>query len=318
MRLDRFLTLYFFSPLCQLFKPKGLRIPILMYHSISDEPETGHPYFWINTSPKRFEEQMKFLHDNDYQVISLTEAADLISNTQMIPDSVSTAEHIEKTFFAPQFETYQSLKSKYVVLTFDDAFLDFYEEAFPVLSRFGFCAIVFIPTSCIDRGLSLRGKSHLDWHKVKELKRNGIDFGSHTIDHLQLYQLDRNIVESQISESKQRIEEILGEQIKSFSYPYAFPTENKNFKVFLREILMKEGYEFGTGTEIGTAMEGDDALFLKRLPVNSADDIQFFECKIRGAYDWLSKPQTVVKQMKAILRDSRGYLHSKGEKEAIS
>ncbi len=38
-----------------------------MYHSISDESEKGHPYFWINTSPKRFAEQMKFLYDNYYE-----------------------------------------------------------------------------------------------------------------------------------------------------------------------------------------------------------------------------------------------------------
>ena len=42
-RLDRLLTLYFFGPLGNLFAPrKGIRIPILMYHSISDEKETGH------------------------------------------------------------------------------------------------------------------------------------------------------------------------------------------------------------------------------------------------------------------------------------
>jgi peptidoglycan/xylan/chitin deacetylase (PgdA/CDA1 family) len=82
-RLDRLLTLYFFAPLAGLFPPKkGIRIPILMYHSISDDPETGHPYFWINTSPARFAEHMKFLHDNGYKVISLSEAVDLIRKTE--------------------------------------------------------------------------------------------------------------------------------------------------------------------------------------------------------------------------------------------
>jgi len=51
-----------------------------MYHSISNEPEKGHPYFWINTSRKRFAEQMKFLKDNGYKVIPLSKAVTLISN----------------------------------------------------------------------------------------------------------------------------------------------------------------------------------------------------------------------------------------------
>jgi hypothetical protein len=80
LRLDRLLTLYFFAPPARLFPPKkGIRIPILMYHSISDEPEHGHPYFWINTSPARFAEHMKFLQDNGYKVISLSEAVELIT-----------------------------------------------------------------------------------------------------------------------------------------------------------------------------------------------------------------------------------------------
>ena len=77
-RLDRSLTLYVFGPLSRFRRPRGLRIPILMYHSISDEPETGHPYYWINTSPARFTEHMKFLHDNNYEVISLSKAIELI------------------------------------------------------------------------------------------------------------------------------------------------------------------------------------------------------------------------------------------------
>jgi hypothetical protein len=80
MRLDRLLTLYLFGPLSRLRRlpPGTIRIPILMYHSISDDPETGHPYYWINTKPALFAEHMKFLHDNNYQVIPLSTAVGMI------------------------------------------------------------------------------------------------------------------------------------------------------------------------------------------------------------------------------------------------
>jgi len=89
MRIDRLLTVYVFRPLARLRQPRGLRIPILMYHSISDEPETGHPYYWINTSPALFAEHMKFLHDHDYRVIPLSAAVDMIRENSkfQIPNS---------------------------------------------------------------------------------------------------------------------------------------------------------------------------------------------------------------------------------------
>ena len=81
MRLDRLLTLYFFHPLRKILSKKdGTRISILMYHSISDQDDPGrHPYFQTNTRPEIFARHMQFLADNNYNVISLSEALSLIS-----------------------------------------------------------------------------------------------------------------------------------------------------------------------------------------------------------------------------------------------
>jgi hypothetical protein len=57
-RLDRFLTLYLFQPLRNKAATDDNKIPILMYHSISDGKEKSHPYYHINTSPAVFAEQM--------------------------------------------------------------------------------------------------------------------------------------------------------------------------------------------------------------------------------------------------------------------
>jgi hypothetical protein len=72
-RLDRFLTLYFFHPLIRKKGPaEDKKIPILMYHSISDDKESvSHPYYHINTTPAVFAEHMRFLSENDYSVIDL-------------------------------------------------------------------------------------------------------------------------------------------------------------------------------------------------------------------------------------------------------
>ncbi len=275
MRLDRLLTLYLFGPLARLRKPRGLRIPILMYHSISDDPETGHPYYWINTSPACFAEHMKFLYDNGYQVIPLSTAVEMIrmekTNSKILnfnleprTSNLEPGSNLEPRTSNPekgltnkpnklnelnnpidpinqptnQSDQLNGLdrpnqqnrpnelkepeepnelnqpnrlkepeKPRYVVLTFDDGYLDFYTEAFPILQQYGFHATVFLPTIFIDgKRPGLRGKEHLNWDQVRELRTVGITIGSHTCSHPQLYDLPLDKIEQELHRSKESIE----------------------------------------------------------------------------------------------------------------
>jgi len=83
LRLDRFLTLYFFYPLMRILpQRKELRIPILMYHSISESNERRmHPYYETCTSPGVFAEHMKFLYENKYKVIKLDQAVKIFKSS---------------------------------------------------------------------------------------------------------------------------------------------------------------------------------------------------------------------------------------------
>jgi len=287
MRLDRFLTLHVFKHLTRILPhPKGMHIPILMYHSISDEPEKGHPYFWINTFPKRFAEHMKFLYENNYKVINLSEAARLIEHVPMQPNKLNKPKKLYK-------------QRKYVVLTFDDGYRDFYTHAFPGLREYGFSATVFLPTSFIDnrREPGLKGKEHLSWSEIVELEREGVAFGSHTVTHSQLRFLRNDEIEREVKQSKDIIEDKIGEPVDSFSYPFAFP-EDREFKKYLGETLEKFGYKNGVSTRIGTVKNGEDRFFLKRIPINTLDDIVFLKAKLQGSYDWLYEPQCFFKRIK--------------------
>ena len=105
-------------------------------------------------------------------------------------------------------------------------------------------------------------------------------------------------IESEVRRSKEKIEHEIGESIKSFSYPYAFPETDNAFTKYLRSIIEAGGYENGVTTSIGTATKEDDIFFLKRIPLNSFDDLPFFTAKLEGGYDWLCKLQYLVKLAK--------------------
>jgi peptidoglycan/xylan/chitin deacetylase (PgdA/CDA1 family) len=283
MRLDRLLTLYYMSPWLRLLSGKGYSIPILMYHSISDQLEPGvHPYYRTATKPAPFAAQLKHLRAEGYASCSLEQA---LSQLQAEP-----SDH-----------------TKLVVITFDDGYRDFYHHAFPVLDQYGFSATVFLPTAYIAESPALfKGTECLTWTEVRELSTHGILFGSHTVTHPQLRELSRAALNQELANSKKTIEDKLGCAVESFAYPYAFPQADTDFTKMLRDLLHQAGYQNGVCTIVGRANRNSEPLFMERLPVNSCDDGDLFGAKLAGAYDWISKFQYVSKTIKARLRSSVG------------
>ncbi|MCC6586643.1 MAG: polysaccharide deacetylase family protein [Bryobacterales bacterium] len=272
MRADALATKYFFHPLRRLIPPSQGRVPILMYHSISDvERSARHPYYETATSPEVFAQHMQFLAQNNYRPLRLAEAVRYMAD--------------------PGQET-----ARPVVITFDDGYRDFYTHAFPILAEHGFTATVFLPTASIGNTTRrLHQIECLTWGEVEELHKAGIDFGSHTVTHPQLKLLDATMVESEILCSKETIDERLGGAVRSFAYPYAFPEIDQPFRGLLRDVLNHAGYENGVCTIIGTAGPRSERFFLERLPMNTYDDPALFRAKLEGAYDWLHPLQYATK-----------------------
>lgn len=276
-RLDRFVTLRLRSPIAGVF-PEGKTpgIPILMYHRIAKESgNSGSPYFWTSTSVRRFGDQMRYLHENDYRVIPLRELDRCRRRTD--PGKYRT-----------------------VVLTFDDGYLDFRTAAFPVLRRFGFGATVFLPTDLIGGGEGRQ--AYLAWDQVLDLHRQGVEFGSHTVSHRKLIDLSFPEVEREIRDSKIAIEGRIGADVESFSFPYAFPQEDRRFTEMVTSLLGKCGYRNAVTTVIGRTGPQDPRFTLKRIPVNDGDDEALFQAKLEGNYDWLRHVQYAKRRVARWIR----------------
>jgi peptidoglycan/xylan/chitin deacetylase (PgdA/CDA1 family) len=276
LRADRLLTVYLVHPLlCHGPSKKSSNVPILMYHSICNRPEKMRSaYFKTNTSPEDFQAQMELLHRQGYSCVSLEQALPVLRGDQ--PKS-----------------------AKLAVITFDDGYRNIFTDAFPVLRQYGFSATVFLATAFVgERTGAFDGIECLTWSEIRELRRHGLRFGSHTVNHPKLYQMEWSEIESELRDSKEQIERRLGERVTSFAYPYAYPQTDSSFIERLTSLLARSGYDCCVTTRLGCARIRDDAFSLKRLPVNTCDDLALFQAKLDGAYDWLRYPQALVKRCK--------------------
>ena len=171
----------------------GHRTRILMYHNISDDALD----LWA-VSPQKFAAQMNWLKTHGYSVLSLSQALmDFHSGT---------------------------IRRKSIVLTFDDGFVDFLENAVPVLSRYEYPATLFIvagEVGGISRWRSPELQRHLlSWEEIREIAKMGYEIGSHGLHHRDLTTLCSEDLETEISISKELIEDCIGAPVNAFSYPW--------------------------------------------------------------------------------------------------
>jgi peptidoglycan/xylan/chitin deacetylase (PgdA/CDA1 family) len=278
MRLDRFISHQVVHPFCGDTSAK--HIPILMYHSIADEAEANvSPYYRTATSPTIFSQHMQALKSAGYRAVDLRTAVTALQNGP---------------------------KEKLAVVTFDDGYQNFHTAAAPILQQYNFTASMFLSTAFIGRDRRpFKSRPCLTWSEVKELQQAGMHFGSHTVTHPKLVELDWPQIKTELADSKKEIENQLGVAADTFAYPFAFPETNKNFVQRLSELLTEIGYACNATTRIGRAKPGDDLMQLKRLPANSCDDAQLFQAKLDGAYDWIAPLQAGVKKIKSVISPAR-------------
>lgn len=267
MRPDRLFSVGIVRPLSRLLPTRQLRIPILMYHGIREGFNNKQCYFETNTAPKIFAAHMKYLHDNGYRTVTMSE-------TLGIGDP------------------------KCVAITFDDGYQDFYNTALPILSHYQMSATLFV-VSHFGHRASTSSKSHpyMTWKQIREVSSLGIEIGSHTVSHLRLWTLGPSAIEYELACSKAATEQNTGRPVLSFSHPFAFPRHRVEYVRRLCSTLLKCGYQTGVTTIIGTATAAHNPYLLPRLPVNSHDDLNLLKAKLEGDYDWLRIPQGIYQRV---------------------
>ncbi len=113
-----------------------------------------------------------------------------------------------------------------VYLTFDDGYDCFYRNVVPILAAIGAKATVFVISDFIgkrnswDLRLSFTRFIHMNAVQLREVAKLGFEIGSHSRSHRDLSRLSPESSWNELTSSKKEIEDIIGGEVASFSFPY--------------------------------------------------------------------------------------------------
>lgn len=115
-------------------------------------------------------------------------------------------------------------RRQWIVCTFDDGYKSLTNEAYKILKRYDFSATVFICTDLIGCDNTWNNKDavlrkHLNVDDIQKLKDAGWEIASHGVLHKNLLKLSDPEIEYELSESKKRLENLIG-YCESYAYPY--------------------------------------------------------------------------------------------------
>ena len=184
-------------------------IPILAYHNFTKDEGSSYDMNIVE-----FEKQIDYLAAHNYSVISLSELLTRIRTGQLPPKSIA--------------------------ITIDDGFKSTYTLAYPVLKKYNFPATLFLYTDFIEKN-----SYSLTWEEIREMTKNNIEIGSHSLSHCNLLKYKNNEnyetylarIRKEIVLSKEILESKIEGKVKYFAYPYGV------YCPIIKNLVIGAGYE---------------------------------------------------------------------------
>jgi peptidoglycan/xylan/chitin deacetylase (PgdA/CDA1 family) len=248
----------------------GRTLRVLMYHKVNDLAGNR-----MSMPVSIFDQQMEQLGEFGYTVVDL---------------EAVLAHYVDAT----------PLPEGAVLITFDDGYRDNLENAAPVLQKYGYPAVQFVPLGYVGDPLPLPHEERLaargvlnrtvDWGELDELERLGVRIESHGISHRALADLEVDEAAREIVISKLRLEEKLGRPVRAFSYVKG---SEAHYKPVHLSLVRQAGYDVAFTSVSGANSPASDPLQLHRYNVEPYPP-RTFELVLAGACDLIAVKDTVT------------------------
>ena len=144
-----------------------------------------------------------------------------------------------------------------VLLTIDDGFLSFYENAWPILKDRKIPFILFVSTREVG------AFNYMTWNQIREIsKENFVEIGNHSHTHEYLVDEKKNLIIADIKKSQSIFKNNLGKNSVFFSYPFG------EYSLEFKSIIKSLGFKYAFGQHSGVIDETKDFYELPRYPIN--------------------------------------------------
>lgn len=233
------------------------RVPVLMYHRV--DPQVGGRELGYSVTPRQFAAHLSWLADQGYRPCRVQAFADWLYGLAALPP-------------------------RSVLITFDDGFAGLHEHALPLLSARRWPATVFLVSGLIgqrDYWTSAEfgtagANALLDRTQIAAMARQGIEFHSHSRTHADLTALDDAALVEQVSGSRRELQDLLGQPIDCFAYPFG------RHDARVRRAVEAAGYRLAFSVAPGFNRAGAAAaLQVRRLDITGHDGRTQFARKVR-------------------------------------
>ena len=175
-----------------------------------------------------------------------------------------------------------AVPDRVVVITFDDGYADFYENALPALNERSLASTLYVPTGFLEGNPSLRVDRRppdrmLSWEQLRDVAAAGVEIGAHSHSHFHLDTLSRRSARWEIETCKALLEDALQSTVPSFAYP------NGHSSAAVRRLVIDAGYDSACGVRNALSWEHDDRFRLARLTVRSTTDETTFRAWLESS-----------------------------------
>ena len=256
-------------------------LPILLYHSVSDDPPPWIAPFTV--SPRAFAEHLDLVVASGRVPVTARQVVDAVRGGPPLPPAA-------------------------VLITFDDGFADFVEFAQPALRARGLPAALFVTTGSlgpVNRSL-LPPAEMMSLRQVVAAAREGVEIGAHSHTHPQLDTVPRAAAQSELARSRATLEDALGEPVTLFAYPHGYSDAT------VRNLARRTGYTGAFAVRNALSSAADDPFGIARLTVRADTAAAQVAHWLRGEGTRVAPyPESAATKLWRVYRRGRAVLHAR-------
>ena len=146
---------------------------------------------------------------------------------------------------------------RYILLTIDDAFLSFYNQAWPFLKKNKIPFILFVSTREVGKN------GYMNWDQIREISKEAfVHIGHHSHSHEYLIDEDIELIKKDLLTANQIFTKELGKVSKVFSYPFG------EYSINFKKLVKNLGFSHAFGQHSGVIDNTKDLYELPRFPIN--------------------------------------------------